>query len=63
MSKTDTTRPRVRLERHDQEDGSITYEIWHVDGFSRICSINNRYDNERAESDAKFLVTAWNARI
>jgi len=55
-----TTKPRVRLERHDQEDGSITYEIWHINGHSRICSINDRYDSERAKDDAEFLVKAWN---
>lgn len=46
------THPYV-VERHDQEDGSITYEIWdeRPDSYRRLCSINEMYDSLRAGDD------------
>ncbi len=64
------THPYV-VERHDQEDGSITYEIWdqRPDSYRRLCSINEwndggREDNDRdlstAKADAELIVNALN---
>lgn len=55
------------VERHDQDDGTINYEIWAVfqekDGgtnMHRICTINDD-DNEHAREDAALIVKAVNA--
>lgn len=61
------------VQRHDQSDGSITYEIWDTrpDTFRRLCSINDHYDStsysdegERpancAKDDAEMIVRALN---
>ena len=65
------THPYV-VERHDQEDGSISYEIWDArpDTYRRLCSINEwndggAEDNEgrelsTAKSDAELIVRALN---
>ena len=54
------------LERHDQDDGSITYEIWDYrpETYRRLCSINE-YDDGASESnttkqDAELIVKALN---
>lgn len=67
-----TTHPYV-VERHDQEDGSITYEVWdhRPDRYRRLCSINEENDShtfsdddkrpeDTAKSDAELIVRALN---
>ena len=46
------------VERHDMEDGSITYEIWTSSFKTRIVSINDELDNDNARLDAQFLANA-----
>lgn len=66
------THPYV-VERHDQEDGSITYEIWdhRPDSYRRLCSLNEFYESESysdedcrprhtAKSDAEMIMRALN---
>lgn len=66
------THPFV-VERHDQEDGSITYEIWdhRPESYRRLCSISDDYDSETysdedkrpqhcAKSDAEMIIRALN---
>ena len=65
------THPYV-VERHDQEDGSITYEIWdrRPDTYRRLCSLNEWNDGGRedkagkerstAKEDAELIVDALN---
>ena len=66
------THPYV-VERRDNEDGSITYEIWDYrpDTYRRVCSINEYFDSETysdeerrpkncAKSDAEMIVRALN---
>jgi hypothetical protein len=60
------------IERHDQEDGSITYEVWdhRPDTYRRLCSLNEwndggtEDDEERdlstAKADAEMIVRALN---
>lgn len=72
LSKTyDPANPYV-VERHDQEDGSITYEIWDVRPatYRRLCSINEWNDGgaeddaehelSTAKADADMIATALN---
>lgn len=47
------------VERHDQEDGSITYEVWSHHPYYRICSINDRHDNASAKRDAEFIAKSF----
>jgi hypothetical protein len=67
-----TTHPYV-VERHDEEDGSITYEVWDLrpNSYRRLCSISEHYDSETysdedrrpqhcAKSDAEMIVRALN---
>ncbi len=66
-----TTHPYV-VERHDQEDGSISYEIWDYrpDTYRRLCSLNEWNDGGRenvrglelstAKEDAETIVRALN---
>jgi hypothetical protein len=51
------------IERHDQDDGSITYEIWDYNpkDYERICTINDRYDNARAKKHADRIASLHNA--
>lgn len=61
------------VERHDQEDGSITYEVWdhRPESYRRLCSINEVYESRTysdhdirprhsAKSDADMIVRALN---
>jgi hypothetical protein len=61
------------VERHDQEDSSITYEVWDLrpDSYRRLCSINEWYDGGRlgdddetelstAKADAELIARALN---
>ena len=65
------SRPYV-VERHDQENGSITYEIWDYrpDTYRRLCSLNEWNDGgdeddeehelSTAKDDAELIVRALN---
>ena len=66
------THPYV-VERHDQEDGSITYEIWDYrpETYRRLCSLNEwndggaeddeeEHDLSTAKDDAELIVRALN---
>lgn len=66
------THPYV-VERRDQEDGSITYEIWdqRPESYRRLCSINEWNDSEtyndedkrpkhNTKSDAEMIARALN---
>jgi len=65
------THPYI-VERHDQEDGSITYEIWDYrpDTYRRLCSLNEWNDGgaeddeehelSTAKDDAELIVRALN---
>jgi hypothetical protein len=66
------THPYV-VERHDQEDGSISYEIWdhRPESYRRLCSVSDSDDSETysdeyrrpqhcAKSDAEMIVRALN---
>jgi hypothetical protein len=61
------------VERHDWEDGSISYEIWdhRPESYRRLCSIRERDDSETysdegrrpqhcAKSDAELIARALN---
>lgn len=60
------THPYV-VERHDQEDGSITYEVWDYrpESYWRVCAIND-VDDDRdekmhgAKRDAEAIARALN---
>ena len=64
-----TTHPYI-VERQDQEDGSITYEIWDTrpNSYRKLCSVEERlyYDDEdcgptiSAKSDAEMIARALN---
>lgn len=52
---------RYSLERHDNDDGSITWEIWDTEPnfYRRICSINDD-TNRHAMADARLIAKALN---
>ena len=59
-----TPRPWT-VERHDQDDGSINYEIWTngwvlTPAYHRVVTLSDA-DNERAREDAALIVRAVNA--
>lgn len=56
-----TPRPWV-VERHDQDDGSISYEIWCQTRpyYHRVVTLND-WDNNHAREDADLIVRAVNA--
>lgn len=64
LSKTyDKTNPFV-VERHDEEDGSISYEIWDTrpDSYRRLCVCQEDYVDdqfEAVEQSAARPMTAW----
>lgn len=53
------THPYV-VERHDQEDGSITYEVWDYRpaSYRRLCSINEWKDGGKEDDEERELSTA-----
>lgn len=64
------THPYV-VERHDQEDGSIHYEIWdhRPDSYRRLCTVCEDYNDDsddgspergQAKQDADMIVRALN---
>lgn len=48
------------VERHDQEDGSITYEVWdhRPDTYRRLCSLNEWNDGGKEDDEERELNTA-----
>jgi hypothetical protein len=50
------------IERHDRDDGSISYEIWDYNpsNYERVCTINDCYDNARAKKHADYIVSLHN---
>jgi hypothetical protein len=48
------------VERHDQENGSITYEIWdhRPESYRRLCSINEWNDGGTEDDKGRELFTA-----
>lgn len=51
------------IERHDQDDGTINYEIWAINPpqtYHRVVTLNDS-DNENAKADAELIVRAVNA--
>jgi hypothetical protein len=50
------------VERHDQEDGSITYEVWDYrpDTYRRLCSLNEWNDGGDEDKQSRELSTAKN---
>lgn len=76
LRKTYSTSHPYVVERHDQDDGSITYEIWdhRPDSYRRLCSINEHDDSlefdeddgkppHNAKSDAELIVRALNLML
>jgi hypothetical protein len=55
-----TPRPWI-VERHDQEDGTINYEIWcqTAPHYHRVVTLND-YDNENARDDAALIAKVVN---
>ncbi len=55
------------VQRHDQDDGSITYEVWdeRPDSYRRICSINEWYDSTKttAKYDAEAVARGLNMLV
>jgi len=49
------------VERHDQDDGQINYEIWCqiAPNYHRVVTLND-WDNEHAREDAKLIVKSVN---
>lgn len=47
------------VERHDQEGGSIRYEVWSSESYHRICSISDD-DNITAKRDAEHIAKLHN---
>lgn len=64
MSLTSTARKPWTVERHDQEDGSITYEVWDTnpDSYRRVTWLNDGDLNEgrNAKRDA-YLIASLSA--
>lgn len=55
------------VQRHDDDDGSITYEVWdeRPDSYRRLCSINEWNDSTRAtaKTDAEMIVRGLNMLV
>ena len=51
----------IVFERHDEEDGYISYEVWdhNPDTYHRLCRITER-ESGSAKHDAQLIVTALN---
>lgn len=62
MAKRIATPPPYVVLRHDNEDGSIQYEIWNEgpEHYNRVASLNDRYDS-LAKLNAEFIVKCVNA--
>jgi hypothetical protein len=54
----------IKVERHDNEDGSISYELWDYgkDTYHQVCVVSeDTSDNAKAEAD--FVALAMNNAI
>ena len=71
LTKTYNPRAPYVVERHDDEDGAINYEIWdeRPDSYRRLCTVSEdpidddepSEDRGRAKRDAELIVRALNA--
>ena len=54
----------VVVERHDCDDGDITYEVWDHSGktYHMICALNE-LTNDNAKQEAEFIALALNNAI
>lgn len=52
---------RYHVERHDQEDGSISYEVWDYNSatYRRLFTVNDS-DNKYAFGDANLIAKVLN---
>lgn len=48
------------VERHDREDGSISYEIWdrRPNSYRRLCSLNEQTDGGGVDDESNEFFTA-----
>ncbi len=60
LRATYSTSHPYTVERHDQENGSISYEIWdhRPDTYRRLCSINEWNDGVAEDESGRELFTA-----
>ena len=60
LQATYSSRHPYVVERYDQENGSITYEIWDLrpDSYRRLCSLNEWNDGGALDGDERELSTA-----
>lgn len=52
--------PKYKVERHDQDDGTIAYECWCAHPYYRVYSINT-FESDYAKRDAERLCRLLNA--
>lgn len=47
-------------ERHDMDDGSISFEVWNQSNkhYGRISTFNDEYDNKNSRCNAAFIAVA-----
>lgn len=73
LTKTYSPSNPYVVERHDQEDGAIHYEIWdeRPDTYRRLCTVREDYNDDsedgspnrgQAKKDADLIVRALNAQ-
>jgi len=60
LKKTYSPRHPYEVERHDQDDGSITYEVWdkRPESYRRLCSLNEWDDGGAEDNEGRELSTA-----
>lgn len=60
LKKTYSPRHPYVVERHDQDDGSITYEVWdqRPESYRRLCSLNEWNDGGYEDDEERELSTA-----
>ena len=48
------------LERHDEDDGSISYEVWNhtADHYGRIASCNDQLTHPNSKANARLIAAA-----
>ena len=56
-----TKTARYWVERHDDEDGSITYEVWCNPPYYRVCSISDDVTGDpHAKRDSERIAEMFN---
>ena len=69
LQKTYRPEAPYQVERHDQEDGSITYEVWdeRPESYRRLCGLNDGEDgagfNRYAKHDAEQIARGLNLLV